>query len=527
MDNNQKPVNVIAEVVDVAEKVNYLELTSRICYYDEPNLNGDMLIFDENALSRAETLVNMPVQARYRANLDGTPSLGGHEMVKHKDGTYEFKTQSIGVHTGVEIKNDNVVINGEVKNLPCLFASYRIWKRYPNIIAAVKRLFEKNILYGSWEISTYQYIFDNGIRKITDYEFIANTLLGESSFPSYGISATALTMAELQDNQLNLEDALSQDLLDENINDNKEEDQLVSVNETSAVENVVSSVEEVNTENVIAENTEVVEPVVEPTEVVENTEITEPVSAENVNEEAPVIDSAQLTDYDLRTKVREACRAKLDKWCWVSFMFPNEKEAWCEYEGRETELDYVKFTYEVGENDVITVSEPEYVKLTVSVAEINSKVDELIAEINNVKAELDTRNNAIAEANETIQNLKSEVAELKPYKEQIEIAEQKKVEETIAAEKESLRNRLLKGNLFTEEEIAEQSIQELIEARDSSAINNLIAERFIASFDSKEEKTEETTIASVDEDVVSASVNLEVDEPEMDIRSFMNQILFK
>ena len=34
----------------------------------------------------------------------------------------------------------------------------------------------------------------------------------------------------------------------------REEDQLVNVNETSAVENVVSSVEEVNTENVIAEH---------------------------------------------------------------------------------------------------------------------------------------------------------------------------------------------------------------------------------------------------------------------------------
>ena len=46
-----------------------------------------------------------------------------------------------------------------------------------------------------------------------------------------------------------------------------------------------------------------------------------------------MIDSAQLTDYDLRTKVREACETKLDKWCWVSLCSQMKKKLG-EYEGR-------------------------------------------------------------------------------------------------------------------------------------------------------------------------------------------------
>lgn len=468
-----------------------------------------MLPYDDSSLEKAQTLVNMPVQAKYRVNTDGTPSLGGHEMVKKRDGTIEFKTQSIGTHTGVEIKEDNVLVNGEIKKLPCLFASYRIWKRYPNYVNAVKRLFDNGILYGSWEINTYQYLYDNGVRKIIDYEFIANCLLGESSYPSYGTSANAISMAQLNDNQLMIAEALSQDLLDENnIDDNEKEENLLKNKKVSSVvdENIVASTDP----EIQAENTD------------DNT-----TTAEENKTETPIPDSAQLTDWDLREKVRTACRTKLGKWCWVSFLFPNEKEVWCEYDERESELDYVKFTYEVGADDTITVSEPEYVKLTVSVAEINTKITELEKEVETVKAELDIKNDAITKASETIQNLNTQISELTPYKEQVEVAEREKIEKQILAEKESLKAKLLKGNLFTETEIAEKEIQDLIEARDVSAINSLIADRFVASFDvTNNEQDAEQVNAEEITSVTTATAILETEDTETDVRSFMSKVLF-
>ena len=517
MDKKNIPSIVTGEVIDVAEHANYLELTSRICYYDEPNLNGDMLPYDDTTLTRAETLVNMPVQARYRVNANNEPSLGGHEMVRKRDGSIEFKTQSIGVHTSVEIKKDNVVLNnGEIKELPCLFASYRIWKRYPNYIAAIKRLFDNNMLYGSWEISTYKYVYDNGIRKITDYEFFANTLLGESNPPSYGVNATALSMATLDsDSQLMIAEALSQDLIDNN-NDDKEDNLQMANKEKSIVAEEVKKevVTPANTESNVSEKT--------------SSEVKSETNVEAEKETTSVTDSAQLTDYDLRVKVTKACRDKLDKWCWVSFMFPNEKEVWCEYEGAETELDFVKFTYEVGEDDTITVSDPEYVKLTVSIAEINTKVATLEKDVETVKAELDIKNDAITKASEKIQELNIKISELEPFKEQVEAERQKQIETEIAEEKERLKAKMLKGNLFTEAEITEDNIAKLIEARDESAINSLIADKFVASFDSKDESDESVDTASVDEGSANdiATASLETDEEETDARSFMRTILF-
>lgn len=205
-------------------------------------------------------------------------------------------------------------------------------------------------------------------------------------------------------------------------------------------------------------------------------------------------------------------------------MFPNEKEVWCEYDGAESELDYVRFTYEVADDDTVTVSEPEYVKLTVSIAEVNTKISELEKEIQTVKAELDIKNDAITKASETIQNLNTQISELTPYKEQVEVAERKKIEEQITAEKEALKQKLLKGNLFSEEDIAEKKIQDLIEARDVSAINSLIADKFVASFD-VDHKNENAETVSTAETVVTATANLESEDAETDVRSFMSKIL--
>ena len=245
---------------------------------------------------------------------------------------------------------------------------------------------------------------------------------------------------------------------------------------------------------------------------------------DNENKETVTTDSAQLTVYDLRDKVRAACKAKLNKLCWVSFLFPNEKEVWCEYDGRETELDYVKFTYEVGSDDTVSVSEPEYVKLTVTIAEINAKISELENEIDRVKAELDIKNDAITKASETIQSLNVTISELKPFKDQVELAEQKRIEIEIAEEKEKLKAKLLKGNLFTEIEIAEKNIADLIEARNESAINGLIADKFVASFDSYDKETSINTEANKSDEKATAS--LETDDGDTDIRGFMHNILF-
>ena len=217
---------------------------------------------------------------------------------------------------------------------------------------------------------------------------------------------------------------------------------------------------------------------------------------------------ASLTDRDLFRKINEQCRKAIDcDWGYISYWFPEEHTVWFKPCNIEAVLDYKLFTYEV-ENDDVTVSEPTDVKLTVSVADVNTEIASKDEKIATLTAELEIKNEAVISAGEKIGRLNVEISELKPYKEKVELAEQEKIETEIAEEKKSLKTNLLKGGLFTEEEITQAEIAELIEARDRSAINSLIAERYIASFDKEESDSKvkdvvsETAIASLEVDDV-------------------------
>ena len=109
-----------------------------------------------------------------------------------------------------------------------------------------------------------------------------------------------------------------------------------------------------------------------------------------------------------------------------------------------TTLDFKLFTYQV-ENDEVTVSEPQDVKLTVSITDVNDVVAEKDEKIGTLTAELELKDEAVIKAGEKINKLNVEVSELKPYKEQVETAERERIEAEIAEEKETLKANLLKG----------------------------------------------------------------------------------
>ena len=181
-------------------------------------------------------------------------------------------------------------------------------------------------------------------------------------------------------------------------------------------------------------------------------------------------------------------------------------------------------TYQV-EDDNVTVSDPQTVQLTVAATDVNAVVAEKDNTINALKAELEIKDSAVIKAGETIGQLNVKIAELEPYKTKVEKAEQEKIEAEIAEEKESLKANMLKGNLFTEEEIAKAEIAELIEARDKVKINSLIAERYIASFDKKHDIAE---VASVEtSECNTATASLESDETNESATAIMAKCLFR
>lgn len=495
-----------SQTVDIAETKNYLELTNRVCYYDEPNLNGVRLLSDD-ALVKAETLVNQPVVAKYRQNAQGLPTFSGHECSIDGDGNVVFGTDNIGTHTEVYISDDQVNVNGSIKTLPCLFAKYRIWTRNSNVVAAVKRLFAEGKLYSSWEISSLAYTFDNGIKTLTDYFFDSNCLLGyEYSSPAFGKDAKAISLSN-KDSQLMIAEAFSQDLLSD-----IESQNLIKGDKTTLAKQKKIVSEEVIVTETVAEKETSQETSTE-AEVIEKATEETPVLETEQSEEGSAVETSALTERDLRDRIREACRNKLETWCYIAYHFPIEKEVLVELDNRKSELDYLLFTYEV-ENDVITVSEPTNVSLTVSVKELNNTISTLTSEI-------ETKNDALAEASKTIQSLNVQIAELHPFKEQVEKAEQERIEAETNAKKESLKATAIATGLISKEEIeTSEEISGLIDALNEKELKQIIATRLIASL--KKEKPE-TVTSSIKEEVATAS--LVNDESALDHKSIMKNYI--
>ena len=169
-------------------------------------------------------------------------------------------------------------------------------------------------------------------------------------------------------------------------------------------------------------------------------------------------------------------------------MFPAENYVLVEYDGRESELEYMKFTYAVNGDDV-TISEPEKVRLAVSVANINSEISE--------------KNDVIIKANEKITSLKAEVESLAKYKEMFEKAELEKAEKELAEKQENLKKYAVKSGYITLDEVeTSEEIKKLIDAVDENGIKAIIVDRLMAQKNdtvntSEVAETKTTEIASL------------------------------
>lgn len=456
-----------SNVIELSEHKTYIELTRRLCYYDYPNLNGVQLNSD-TAEERAQTLLMQPVVAKYK-KFQNKDDLGGHECSVDSKGNVTFGTVPIGVNVSVEIKKDTVSINDNAVETPCLFATSRIWTRNKNVCSAIKRLFAEGKLHSSWEILSEKVEYTDNVKILKDYVFEADALLGSTSNPAYGECATTLCVASTDDPELLLSEAIANDFNIEN--SETKEDKTLDIKENESI--ATSETENVNTiTNEVTETSE--------TEV--NTE-----NKETNIENSETVEVSALTDRDIRCKIEKLCRDKL-RYCWVAFMFPAENYVLVEYDGRESELEYMKFTYAVNGDDV-TISEPEKVRLAVSVANINSEISE--------------KNDVIIKANEKITSLKAEVENLAKYKEMFEKAELEKAEKELAEKQENLKKYAVKSGYITLDEVeTSEKIKKLIDAVDENGIKAIIVDRLMVQKNdtvntSEVAETKTTEIASL------------------------------
>lgn len=458
------------------------------------NKNGVAL--DRNTIENwMSTLKNKPLVGKIKMRYDGEYDFTGHnvrevEKVDENGNKYrevEFDTEAFGTFFDVAIETIN--------DKEYIVASCEIWKRFTKACEIIVNRIQEGSLSTSWEISvekSTQGIIDGLMTKIIQAgRFIGHCLLGKNVSPAYDSSG----LLEIASTNYDMEfaEALSKDILSQGLdkeNEAKEENNLQS--------NIETQVAEENVEETVVET-----PVADTTESSTETEVTE-----NKDE----TEVSQLTEYDLRKKIREACRAKLDKWCWISFHFPVEKEVWLEVDGRESELDFVRMTYTV-ENDTITVSDPEDVKLTVSIAEVNTKIAEL-------EAEISTKDDAIIKSGEEIAKLKTEISELSPFKEKFEKAEQERIENELKEKKETIISSITKSGLITREEIeTSEELKGYVENLDEKSLKAVLADRYIASLSENNTEVSET---KTEVETETASTNLDgLEDEQLDVKSIM------
>ena len=464
------------------------------------NKNGVAL--DRNTIENwMSTLKNKPLVGKIKMRYDGEYDFTGHnvrevEKVDENGNKYrevEFDTEAFGTFFDVAIETIN--------DKEYIVASCEIWKRFTKACEIIVNRIQEGSLSTSWEISvekSTQGIIDGLMTKIIQAgRFIGHCLLGKNVSPAYDSSG----LLEIASTNYDMEfaEALSQDILSQGLdikNEAKEENNLQS--------NIETQVAEENVEETVVET-----PVAETTESSTETEVTE-----NKDE----TEVSQLTEYDLRKKICEACRAKLDKWCWISFHFPVEKEVWLEVDGRESELDFVRMTYTV-ENDTITVSDPEEVKLTVSIADVNTKIAEL-------EAEVSTKDEAIIKSGEEIARLKTEISELSPFKEKFEKAEQERIENELKEKKDNLVSSITKSGLITKDEIeASEELKGYVDNLDEKSLKAILADRYIASLN---DNTTEISETQNEVETETASTNLDgLEDEQLDVKSIMKNYFGK
>ena len=512
MDNER--IVLESRPISIASYTNYKEAIFLISVLDEPDL-ANRIIPEESGEKYHKTIIGYPIVAKLKKNILGQPiDFGGHELTieKTKDGKKESHFDTIAIGSVVDSWIEEREVEGYEGTPKCILIKTKLWtSRFPEYFKVFDKLWDDGNISSSWELTAFEVIQD-GINKIyKTFEFIGNCILGTLKTPCVP-GAGVLEYAELDDE---LSSALIADISNKTIdnleNFNEKEDiDLAEKTKKNPVENAENEI--IDSVNTAEETQDTTENVTSPDE---------PNTAEDKSEETVVEEpeTASLTDNDLFRKISKACQDATKYWGYISFWFPEEHAVWFKSDDAPTELDYKLFTYSV-ENDEVTVSEPQNVKLTVSVSEINTVLAEKDEKIQTLTAELEIKDKAVISAGEKIGKLNVQISELTPYKEQAEKAEQEKIEAEIAEEKETYKKNLLKGGLFTEKEIAKAEIAELIEARNENAINSLIAERYIASFDK-----EEPSVAEKEENPIPATASLETNDVDESPSTFMKNFL--
>lgn len=454
-----------------------------------------------------DTLKNKPVVGKIASNGRGGMDFTGHNAryVMRKDDkgrVYKdmvFDTSAFGTFTDVDIE--------KIDDEECIVATCEIWKRFENACALIMKRVESGTLNTSWEIETLEshYEMEDGakVKVLDNGVFIGHCLLGAATAPAYECSRVLEVAEATPDFDMELANAIQQDMgvfaenmEDKEVSEVKVKNITVSEDETKkpaegepeAKDEGEDKKSDKKTEEAQCKDDEKKDTAEADEEKKKDespaddegdgeTETQDDPDADKTEDEkkkkeTSEVEISALTMMDLSDKIRKALRLKgIDGY--AAMIFPEEHEFWAKTFGPDVmELDYLRFTYTVS-GDEIALSEPEKVTLTVGPKEVNSVIAERDEKIKSL-------NEAVATASTQMQEKDNEIASLNVYKEKFEKAEQERIAAEIAEKKENLREYAVSSGLIKKEEVcAGGELAQLIESDDEAGIKSVIAERFM------------------------------------------------
>lgn len=507
---NTEVITLSGAPVEIAEYKDYRLATFLISVLGEYDLNRRMIPV-ESGKAYHNTIVGFPIVAKIICDADGNPAdFAGHEMYVtiDPDGSKHVKFGTIPIGSVLNSWIEEREVQGYHGKKECIMIQAKLWSsRFPEYFKVLDKLWSENNVKSSWELTVEEAEQTPLGRVLKVFSFIGNALLGSDvmgAVPGAGV----YEYAEASDPELELACALAKDMSMEG--DNMKDDMTPNVAQgggasdpsANVQENVVSTYNDTNNSEPEV-TTQIDEGSQENSQVQTGGETDVGQNPEHTEE------CASLTDNDIRKQIEDAYRATYRKWCYVSFLFPADSVAWLTTEDKDNELDFTLVNYQVTDNEVELIGDPELVHLTVSVSELNKTINE--------------KNDALLKASAKIQDLQNQVSELMPYKESADAAERERIEAETAEKRNALKDTMLKSNLFTEDEInSSELLQNIIMSLDESALKEEIATRFMATL--RDQNTERTTESASFTNTQEARVSMK-QEADVTNEMFMRTLL--
>ena len=227
ISSNQVEV-LVSERKDGSSVIKFI-----ICNFDR---NGNQIILNrENAPNCIQSLVHKPLLGKIITRRDGKADFSSHcvsKKVKYVEGkiinAYEFGTDAFGCFTDVAIERLN--INGVEDDY--ITANAELWgERYPKAKEIIERRIAQGRLASSWELNINDSEeLEDGTIMVNDWSFIGHCMLGSRPTkhgdvevePAYQCSR-AISVAEQEEEELELDEELSEVLIAEFLENNMED----------------------------------------------------------------------------------------------------------------------------------------------------------------------------------------------------------------------------------------------------------------------------------------------------------------